>query len=128
MSSIFEFTTGIFPGASDAPVKPLQEGATVTVANNQASGGASWFDTLNDLTDKAGGYLNDIFGAYVDKKVSDIKGNPDTVALSTGDPNDQPKGGVEEKPDPFYVTYKKELIYGGAALLGLVTLAVIVRR
>jgi len=117
---------GIAP--SNAPTKSLDEGVPVTVANNQASGDASWFDTLNDLGDKAGNYLNDIFGAYVDKKVSDIKGNPDRAALSTGNPGDQPQGGVEEPAKPFHVQYQRELMYGGAAVLGLVVLVAVLKR
>lgn len=115
-------------GASNEPVRPLDEGVTVQISNAQASGDASWWDTLNDLTNKAGGYLNDIVGALVDKKVDDIKGNPDMASLTTGDPNDQPRGGVDETTKPFYVQYQKELMIGGAALLGVIVLASVLRR
>lgn len=114
-------------GATEKEVRKLTSGEPVTVAEAQATGSKGPFDFLDGLTDRLGDAAGSILDAYTDKKVTDVRGNPETVN-TTGDPMDQPGGGeVVAPPQPFMTKYKTPIMIG-AGVVGLAIVAYMISK
>ena len=88
-------------------------------SNSSSSGGVSygWLDQLGSIAINA---LGQYTQAYVDSKTEEQFGNPG--GDNAGDPFDSPGNTRPGQTMPFYEKYKKELLLGGAAAVGIFAL------
>lgn len=113
-------------GLSGSTVKPITEGQTVAVTNDQTSGGAwGWLD---DLGSKATGLLNNAADVLANNYLTDLMGGAGETPDSTGAVSDRP-GNVDNsaQQQSFITQYKTPLLIGGG-VLALIAVVAMVRK
>jgi hypothetical protein len=113
-------------GLSGSTVKPITEGQTVAVTNDQTSGG-NW-GWLDDLGSKATDLLNNAADIVSNNYLTDLMSGPGESPDSTGSVNDQ-TGNIDNsvQQQSFLTQYKMPLLIGGG-LLTLVAVIYVARK
>jgi len=115
-------------GVSSGETKPVTEGERMTaVATQQPRTGI--FGVLDDITTTIGNGVSDALSAVVDREVNDIRTGAESDTDSTGDPDDQAGGTLNDNQsdEPFYKKYQTELMIGGGVLAVMAVLLIATR-
>lgn len=115
-------------GARGTQVKPITEGTTMTAVQTQTSRAGFW-GFLDDVGQTIGNTVGQAAQIKADQFLSGISDDtPAATVDSTGDPSDQQVKGPQSKTSMSFIEqYKKELMIGGAAVVGLVAIFLVTR-
>jgi len=116
-------------GARGTQVKPITEGTTFVAVPSQTNRNGFW-GFLDEIGQTIGNTVGQAVQIEADQFLSGVRDNNPAANMvdSTGDPNDQQvKGPHTNVPMPFIEQYKKELMVGGAAVVGLLAIFLVTR-
>lgn len=113
-------------GAKAAATKQILEGVPV-MATTQTTGSTGIFGWLDDLGAKAASIAGRAVDAVADGYIADLN-TKDTAAVKTPDVTPVPADNKQPIKQSFLEENKEMLMYGGAALVGVVALIYVMRK
>jgi hypothetical protein len=116
-------------GLYTTKVRPITEGQKMNLIPNNDVDNSSGWGFLDSIGASVGGALNTFAQSALNRELARSMPGPEVSQTTSGEPNNSPQD-IKNKAvagEPFYITYKKELMYAGGALLGLSALYFVIR-
>ncbi len=114
-------------GLKGTTVKPITEGQRAVAVKSMTSK-SGIFSVLDQIGTTIGNTIGQAVQIKADQKLSELNNDgPQSSIDSTGDPFDNPQN-TQAKNQSFFEKYKKELLIGGAVVVGVVGLSLLVKK